>query len=137
MGEQRVDAFFYGLFMDVDLLRAKGAAPATVQPAAAPGYALRIGNRATLVADAASVAHGMLMQLSHEDIDKLYSEPSVSMYRPEAILVLTSDGTWTPALTYNLTAEPAPEERNADYARKLRELAQRLRLPAEYIATIR
>ena len=137
MPPRRVALFFYGLFMDADLLRGKGAAPETVQPAAAPGYALRIGNRATLVADAASVAHGMLMHLSHVDIDKLYSEPSVSMYRPEAILVLASDGTWIPALTYNLTVEPGPDERNADYATKLRDLAQRLRLPAAYVATIR
>jgi hypothetical protein len=45
----RIEVFFYGLFMDADLLRTKGAEPVKIRPACAPGFALRIGQRATLL----------------------------------------------------------------------------------------
>src|SRR4029077_9568974 len=49
--------------MDADALRSKGAHPANVRPAALPGYAIRIGNRATLVREPGSSAYGVLMDL--------------------------------------------------------------------------
>lgn len=91
--------FFYGLFMDVDVLRAKGVAPRRVRKAAAPGFALRLGARA---------------------------EPSVSAYRPEAMLVQIDDGSWLAALCMTLPTPPGPDESNPEYARQLRALAQRL-----------
>jgi gamma-glutamyl AIG2-like cyclotransferase len=137
MTSRRINAFFYGLFMDADILRSKGALPEDIQPAAAPGFALRIGNRATLVADTSSVAHGILMRLRHHEIETLYAEPSVSMYKPEAIIVLTRDGAWHSAMVYNLVEPPAPEERNSEYAAKLRQLAVKLHLPPDYVDKIR
>jgi hypothetical protein len=44
-----IGVFFYGLFMDADLLRARGAVPTDVQHASIRGFSLRIGARATLV----------------------------------------------------------------------------------------
>jgi hypothetical protein len=52
MSARRIPVFFYGLFMDAELLRAKGTAPGGIQQASVPGFALRIGQRATLIADA-------------------------------------------------------------------------------------
>jgi hypothetical protein len=43
MSARRIDVFFYGLFMDADLLRSKGVHPENVRQACAPGFALRIG----------------------------------------------------------------------------------------------
>lgn len=133
---RRVVVFFYGLFMDVHLLRSKGVAPEGVRLASAPGFALRIGQRATLIADSRSVAHGLVMQLSHEDIDKLYSEPSVAAYRPEAI-VARSEGVSIPALCFNLVVPPKPEDLNPEYAARLRDLARQLGLPPAYVEEIR
>jgi hypothetical protein len=45
---RRIHVFFYGLFMDVDLLRSKGAQPENPRLASVSGFALRIGQRATL-----------------------------------------------------------------------------------------
>ncbi len=134
---RRVAVFFYGLFMDVDLLRAKGATPEGVRSASLPGFALRIGQRATLIKNAGSIAHGVVMQLSHEEIDKLYSEPSVAAYRPEAVVIQPEVGTSIPALCFNLVVPPGPEEANPEYAAKLHDLAQRLRLPPDYVEQIR
>lgn len=135
--QRRIEVFFYGLFMDAELLRSKGAHPENVRMAAVPGFELRIGQRATLIRNTGSSAWGMLMQLIHAEIEQLYSEPSVQAYRAEAVLVQVSDGSFLPALCFNLVNSPAPEEKNPEYAANLKQLAIRLKLPAAYIECIR
>jgi hypothetical protein len=136
MESRRLNVFFYGLFMDETALRAKGFNPRNARPARVAGMGLRIGARATLVADAQVTAHGILMQLTHDEIDRLYSEPSVTMYRAEAVLAEFADGSHVAALCFNLPKPPRPEETNPDYAARLREVARRSNLPSDYIATI-
>ena len=130
-----VNVFFYGLFMDAEALRVKGLHPVNARMASVAGMALRIGRRATLVADTAKSVHGFVIGLSHREIDVLYAEPSVADYRPEAVIARLADGSLVPALCFNLPpgeiAEPNPE-----YAAKLREVAARLGLPAAYVASI-
>jgi Gamma-glutamyl cyclotransferase, AIG2-like len=137
MEPRRVNVFFYGLFMDAELLRSKGVHPTNPRAACVPGFALRIGQRATLMPSAESSAYGVLMELSHAEVEKLYSEPSVSAYCPEAVMVQLADGSYIPALCFNLVVPPAPEEANSEYAAKLRELAGRLKLPRGYVEGIR
>ena len=48
MQRRRADVFFYGLFMDEELLRGKGLNPKNAEPASVDGLALRIGQRAAL-----------------------------------------------------------------------------------------
>jgi hypothetical protein len=131
-----IRVFFYGLFMDQEILRAKGTHPQNVRLASVSGFALRIGQRATLLPRFDSRVHGVLVDLTHIEIDDLYSEPSVRMYRPEAVIAETSDSTFIPALCFNLAELSASEEPNAEYVAKLRELAGRVGLPTEYIADI-
>jgi hypothetical protein len=133
MANRRIDVFFYGLFMDAELLRNKGTSPQNIRRAGAPGFALRIGKRATLWPDRNGSAYGMLMELTHEEIDKLYSEDSVRQYRPEAILVQLDDGSRIAALTFNLVESPHADERNSEYAARLRELARQIELPTDYV----
>jgi hypothetical protein len=122
--------------MDRHLLESKGIRPADVRLGMVPGFALRIGARAALVPAPAGQVHGLLMKLSHADIEKLYSEPSVQAYRPEPVLAVVRNGETVAALCYNLPGPP-PDERNAEYAAKLRALAQRIGLPPDYVASIR
>ena len=137
MAPRRIDVFFYGLFMDADLLREKGAQPINLRPACVSGYALRIGQRATLLTRTDARTHGIVMQLTHEELEHLYSDVSVRAYRPEAVIAELSDGARIPALCFNLVAPPDPGELNSEYATKLRALASRLGLPSDYIQTIR
>ena len=137
MAARTIAVFFYGLFMDADLLRAKGAQPSAVRPASVRGFSIRIGRRATLVQDAVGRVHGMLMELSHDDIDRLYAEPSVSMYRPEAMLCETADGMKVPAICFTLPEPPQPAEHNETYAEQLRALSRHLGLPESYVDSIR
>jgi hypothetical protein len=131
-----IDVFFYGLFMDADALRARGMHPRNIRAARAGHFALHIGQRATLVPAVGAEVHGFVMELSHSEIEALYSDSSVSAYRPEAVLADLVDGQKCPALCFNLDTQPDPREGNAEYAEKLRELGRRLKLPAHYIENI-
>jgi hypothetical protein len=129
--------FFYGLFMDADALRSKGVHPANVRPAALPGYAIRIGNRATLVREPGCSAYGVLMDLPRHEIDALYSGPGLEAYRPEPVVAEGPNGERTSALCFNLVTAPSPGEVNREYAEQLRELARGLGLPLDYVERIR
>jgi len=132
---RRIPVFFYGLFMDAELLRSKGFDPGPPRVAMVPGFALRIGQRATLVPEEGRV-YGIVMELRHDEIDRLYSDPSVQMYRPEAVLAEMNDGSQIAALCFNLVAAPDAGERNDEYASRLRDLARRLQLPDDYVDRI-
>ncbi|HEY7499172.1 MAG TPA: gamma-glutamylcyclotransferase family protein [Vicinamibacterales bacterium] len=133
---RRVDVFFYGLFMDETILRSKGADPHDPERAAVDGFSLRIGNRAALVRTAGGRVHGLLFSVAARDLERIYSEPSLQAYEPEAVLARLEDGTMVPALCYNLPLPPAPHERNADYAEELRVVARNVGLPEEYVASL-
>jgi len=136
MGSRLVDGFFYGLFMDADVLREAGTRPANFRRAHVEDFALRIGQRATLVPSPGARAYGMLIALTHADLDRLYGAPGLEMYRPEAVLARPFEGEAVPALCYNLVEAPEPHERNADYAKRLRSVLERLGFPAEYVASV-
>lgn len=132
-----VTVFFYGLFMDAQLLRGRGVEVCHPTRAHAEGYRLVLGDRATLVRADGFTAHGMLMYLKREDVERLYADPSVSAYRPETVRVMLVDGTMVDAQCYNLPPPVSTGAPNRDYARKLHELGTRLGLPAQYLATIK
>ncbi len=137
MDPRRITVFFYGLFMDEDVLRASGAAPANPRRASVAGFALRIGQRATLVPDHDGRAHGVVMDLSHDEIDRLYAQPSLREYRPEAVIAELDDRGRVSALCFNLPVPPGPDDTNREYAEKLRAVARRVGLPEPYIERIR
>ncbi len=132
----RVEVFFYGLFMDESLLREKGLRPEGRRLARVEDFRLVIGERATLVPREGGAAHGVLFSLTPGEVDALYSEDSVKAYRPEAVCAQLPDGSFVPALCFNLPAPPAPEEHDPHYASRLRALAARLGLPADYVSSI-
>ena len=119
--------------MDADALRIKGLEPQHVQPVRVRGMRLRIGRRAALEESRDGITHGFLLELSHAEIERLYADPAVAVYRPEAVTAERADGSTVAALCYNLPSAPAADERNPEYAAKLRALATRLQLPADYI----
>ncbi|HLL71032.1 MAG TPA: gamma-glutamylcyclotransferase family protein [Pyrinomonadaceae bacterium] len=134
---RRIEVFFYGLFMDDALLREKGMNPQHRRMASVENFSLRVGERATLVPCPNETVHGILFSLTHGEVDALYREASVSVYRPEAVAAQLADGSVVPALCFNLPVPPSPTERNSHYVSKLRELAARIGLPPSYVSSIR
>ena len=134
--EQQLDVFFYGLFMDESLLRTKGLNPRNPRLAEVASYRLLIGERATLVPSPGAAAFGLLFSLTRAEIDRLYSDASVSIYQPETVQAKLANGEIVAALCFNLPKPPAVSERNPEYATRLKALAERLGLPPQYVATI-
>jgi hypothetical protein len=134
---RRIDVFLYDLFMDENLLRARGVAPANPLAASVSGVRLRIGKRAAaLVPDHTGRVFGLVASLTHSELEKLYPEPGEWIYRPEAVLTHLSNGEFLAALCFNLVEPPLIDERDPECASKLRSLAERLHFPAEYVASI-
>lgn len=136
MSERRIDAFFYGLFMDREILRERGVEASNPRRAYVEGFALRIGTRATLVPAAAGRVYGMVFALTHAELDRLYGAPGLEHYDPEAVLTQPLVGTPTPALCYNLREAPQPHERNPEYASRLQRVLSALDFPADYVASL-
>lgn len=136
MNERRIDGFFYGLFMDSDILADSRIVPGNPRRACVNDYALRIGKRATLVPSPGARAYGMVFALTHDELDRLYGAPGLEAYRPEAMYVRLLEGEALPALCYNLQQAPAPGETNAEYAALLRAALEKLSFPQEYITSV-
>ena len=126
-----MNVFFYGLFMDTQLLAAKGIVPASVQAGFADGYALRIGERATLIREQGARAYGVVMDIAADDTAQLYAEPSVADYESESIRVELTNGDCVDAACYLLPADRLTGT-NSDYAKSLLRLAARLEFPESY-----
>lgn len=134
---RRADVFFYGLFMDVDLLRSKGLTPTNVELATVSGFELRIGQRAALVPHPSNSVHGVVMSLPLPELELLYSDPSVQAYKPQAMLARLASGGVVAALCYNLPEAPPPNDNNPQYAEKLRAVARKVGLPADYVTSLK
>ncbi|MFD5428467.1 gamma-glutamylcyclotransferase family protein [Streptomyces sp. NPDC127084] len=133
--DRTISVFFYGLYMDPDVLKGRDVEPRAGQPATAEGYALRIGHKATLLRSPGAVACGMVYSLTHAELDRLYWGAGLSEYRAEPMTVRTSDGEVVSALCCNLLQPPAEHEENPDYARSLREAMLRAGLPGPFPET--
>lgn len=130
-----VDAFFYGLYMDETILAQAGVTPRLARKARLDGFVLRIGQRATLVKARGGIVWGMVYALTPDDLARLYGG-ALAIYQPEDIEVALENRAIIPARVYNLPQAPAPDERNPDYAAKLKAALTRLGFPAGYIAGI-
>ena len=128
--------FFYGLFMDPEVLRGHGIEAEEGRRARVDGHALRIGERATLVPLDGAHAYGMAYGLEAAQLQALYSADGLESYAPTVVTVHFEDGMSAPAECWVLAQAPAASAHNPDYVRKLREALTRLRVPADYIASV-
>lgn len=131
-----MEVFFYGLFMDQDLLLKSGVEPENPRIGFLKDFELKIGNRASLIHSPGSRSYGVLMNCNKEALKRLYSEASVADYLPETVMVYTEDAAPTTAICYNLPPEKISGT-NSKYANALYELAKTLDLPDTYLLKIR
>ena len=123
--------------MDSGLLEDMELHPQLIGAAKLDDYRIHIGDRATLIHDAGSVAYGILMDLPDNEASALYSRPEVSGYAAEPVNVsLLEDGATRPAVCYILPAEALSAETNTAYADKLAALVQELGFPSTYARDI-
>ena len=134
---RRVWTFFYGSFMNTEVLAEADVRPTEVQMARLDGWDIRIAPRATLVPAEGRSVFGVLAQLSHTDLDKLYTKDcfGIGTYLPEAVLVADAEAHAVPALTY-IAWEIEGGTPSAEYLRKMIAVANRFEFPDWYIKHI-
>ena len=120
-----VDVFFYGAYMDPDILAANGGKPRQQRLAKLPGYRLRLGEKATLLESPTDNAVGCVYSLYPREIQQLYAaHPD---YHPitDATVLLTS-GFMASVMLMILSEAPSEHIRNVDYIRKMQQILRRL-----------
>lgn len=129
MNTSHTAVFFYGLFMDPDVLLSMGVKPPQGEPVSLADYALHMGQRATLAPACGERVYGMLYRLSAADLNRLYGAPGLEDYRPEMVQVVTESGNQINAHCYNLPTTPAADESNPTYRAQLKATLHKLGLP--------
>ncbi|MDA0708478.1 MAG: gamma-glutamylcyclotransferase [Proteobacteria bacterium] len=125
--------FFYGLFMDPELLVAQGYYPIEHQIAQLNHYRLHLGERATLIPDQNSSVWGSIMTLSQNELDKLYTAPTVKDYQPVSIICTSLTAENIPSLTYTLPPDyTLIKPKSTSYALQLIDICIKLSLPKYY-----
>ncbi|MCP5382082.1 MAG: gamma-glutamylcyclotransferase [Kordiimonadaceae bacterium] len=128
-----IKVFYYGLFMDPDLLKQQGLNPDKHVIARLDNFQLLLGERATMIPMLGSEVWGTVMSLNEQEIKKLYSPPSVADYKPLKIECYTENGDKLNASTYILPeGYPLSPPKNADYAKKLLTICKKLNIPPFY-----
>lgn len=132
MSERSVWVFFYGSFINLDVLADVGIAPDTVHTARLDGFDIRIEPLANLVASEEHSVYGILVKATHRELGDLYGQDWVGVYQPEAVVVETSAGGLVPALCYisPRTDTAAPRR---DYVERILGPAREYGFPVAYI----
>jgi hypothetical protein len=134
---RNVQVFFYGLFMDEDLLVEMGLHPMRSGSAELPDFQIRIGERATLIPSPGSISYGVVVELPKAEVFDLYSKPHVRDYCQEPVnAIMIGDRSIQHSVCYNLPPDKPGAGVNAAYAEKLAELVLRLGFPSDYAKEI-
>jgi hypothetical protein len=133
MTERRITVFFYGSFMDRQILRRRGFEPADLQVAKLWGFDIRFRPLATIVpVEERTCVYGLLATATHEQLQRLYGEAMVSSYRVEPVIVETIPGRTLPALVYIAWGRTPPPE-SADYIQHILGPAREFDFPGWYL----
>jgi hypothetical protein len=127
--------FFYGGLINPDVMERLGMRPKAQELATVTGFEIHIAPLVNLVPEYGGVVHGLLLQLSHDEITNVYSQLK-AVYLPYPVLASTPDGTTRPALCYMVPAMPTGQA-EADHVMPLLIAAQDLGFPDAYVAKIR
>lgn len=130
-----MEVFFYGLFMDVNLLRSMGFEIKNPRTAVLQDYKLIIGQKASLLPNKGSKSYGILMQMAEKDLKRLYEQKDVAAYQPQHVVVNSSEEKVN-AVCYLILADEI-RGRNSEYAKALWVLAKSLDFPKAYLQEIK
>jgi hypothetical protein len=132
MTEPIVWVFFYGSFINLDVLKQSGYVPEQFEVACLRGFDIRIAPLANVVRSDEHAVYGIVATATHGDLQRLYSQSWVGSYLPEAVVVETGDGKSRPALCY-IAPEMDGKPPANDYVDRILGPARRHGFPAWYI----
>ena len=134
---RKVWTFFYGSFMNRDVLSKADVQPTEEQVARLDGWDLKIAPRATLVPSEGSCVYGILAQLTHPELDKLYTKDwfGFGSYLPEAVIVTNATARQSAALCY-IAWQVEGGKPTQEYLGKMLSVAREYSFPEEYVRHI-
>ena len=113
--QNKIRVFFYGSFINREVLGKSGLVPDRIEVARLWGFDIRIETLATLVRSDRHCTYGILCDATHTELRSLYGQDWLGgTYVPEAVLVETMDGRLAPALCYIAWRRPPARPAN-DY----------------------
>lgn len=134
----RVWVFFYGSYINFDVLQSVGLVPEHWEVARLSGFDIQIRPLANLVRSEQHTVYGILATGTHEELARLYTHAQNvlgSTYLPEAVLVQTLDGRWQPAMCY-LAPHMEPQPPTNEYNDRIATPARQHGFPAWYVQRI-
>lgn len=123
------EVFFYGLYMDPEILRQKNVEARNPRIGSVANYELRIGNKATLLRSPGGTAYGVVYSLTHSEIKSLYWGAGLHEYAAEVVIVKVGKEENFAALCCNLVVPPDAEESNPVYQSQLNSTMKKLGVP--------
>ncbi|MDD9932250.1 MAG: gamma-glutamylcyclotransferase [Myxococcales bacterium] len=102
MADPRVWVFFYGSYINREVLAEVNLVPEHLEVARLAGFDLRIAPRANLERSSEHSVYGIVATASHAELDRLYTHARDVLgerYLPEAVIVETREHTFRPALS--------------------------------------
>lgn len=135
MGDAQVVTFFYGSYINLDVLREVDLVPQRVEVARLPGYDIAIRPLANLVPSARHTVYGILATATHGELERLYAHARDvlgGVYLPRAVLAFTEQGQAEPALCY-IAPELPPLPAKQDYVERIAAPARAYGFPDWYI----
>ncbi len=117
--------FFYGLYMDPNILKERGVSPRDPRIGYIVDYKLQIGKNSAILRSERGKVEGIVYSLTHAEIEALYPGCGLHQYAAECVLVQTGDRE-IPALCYNLISPPSIPEANKEYEKVLKETKMKL-----------
>jgi ribosomal protein S18 acetylase RimI-like enzyme len=138
MQERAVTVFFYGSYINRDVLKEVGLNPERLEIARLPGFDIQIRPLANLVRSDCHTVYGILVSATHAELERLYSHARDvlgGVYLPEAVVAHAADGRLIPALCYIATAmEPRPA--SSDYINRIVGPARSYGFPDWYVSKL-
>jgi len=138
MTEPKVWTFFYGSYINLDVLKGLGLVPERFEVARLNGFDIRIQPLANLIRSDQQCVYGIIATATHSELQHLYAHAQDvlgGVYLPEAVLVETLAGGWRPALCYIAPAlEPQPASH--DYIDRIARPAREYGFPEWYLARL-
>ena len=136
MSQHAVNVFFYGSYMNFDVLAEVGIAEREYQVAYLSGYRLWISPFANLVSDNAAETFGILTQLTHAELDRLYIDHAKgrlgAIYLPKAVMVHLGDAEPIPARCY-ISHSVETKHPDPDYIERILAAARKYKFPPTYL----
>jgi len=138
MAESRVWVFFYGSYMNFDVLREVDLTPPEWEVASLGGFDISIRPRANLIRSDEHRVYGIVATATHTELRRLYAHAKDVLgetYLPQAVLAQGLRGTWRPVLCY-IAPEMEPRPAARDYVDRIVKPAKEFGFPSWYIARL-